>query len=105
MRPIYKHHEFRLKITILYSRNDDFIIKRCDRRDIRAHPVVAKIDEDGGESPPAIFMYDAIPAGGVAAKIKGNIEEIWRRAVSVIRECPCKVRAEEIYQSPACMYS
>lgn len=56
----------------------------CDRRDVSSRAVLSQ------EDPPRIFIFDSVPGGGIAVKVGDRIEEIWRRARSVIASCECK---------------
>ena len=74
----------------------------CDRRDVGARAIPnSDGDSEGGFTPPRIYIYDSFPGGGIAQKIHGKVEEIWRRAAAVIKACPCTA----VDGCPSCLKS
>ena len=71
----------------------------CDRNDVGGicypvHPQLGK---------PAIFLYDGYPGGvGLADYGYGVIEELLRKALALIRNCPCGDGCPSCVHSPKC---
>ncbi len=71
----------------------------CDRNDVGGicypvHPQLGK---------PAIFIYDGYPGGVGLAEYGFNlIEELWRKTLSLLRECPCQDGCPSCIHSPKC---
>ncbi|GAQ89048.1 ATP-dependent helicase [Klebsormidium nitens] len=57
-----------------------------DRQDIGGHAVLSQ----EATQRPQVFIFDAYPGGiGITKQAYGKIEEVWRQALSVLRECDC----------------
>ena len=41
------------------------------------------------QAPPALFIYDVFPGGGIAHKVYARAEQCFRRARAAIGACPC----------------
>jgi DEAD/DEAH box helicase domain-containing protein len=71
----------------------------CDRNDVGGicypvHPQLGK---------PAIFIYDGFPGGvGLAEYGYGILEELLRKTLSLIQECPCLDGCPSCVHSPKC---
>ena len=71
----------------------------CDRNDVGGicypnHPQLEK---------PAIFIYDGYPGGvGLADYGYGVIEELLRKTLGMIRDCPCQDGCPSCVHSPKC---
>jgi len=71
----------------------------CDRNDVGGicypvHPQLGK---------PAIFIYDGYPGGvGLAEYGYGLLEEVLKKTLSLIRECPCLDGCPSCVHSPKC---
>lgn len=74
------------------------ILAMCDRWDLGGvsygqHPTLLK---------PAIFLYDGHPGGvGITATDHENFDELVRRALKLVTECPCKTKDG----CPGCVHS
>ncbi|HYB20819.1 MAG TPA: Zn-binding domain-containing protein, partial [Thermodesulfobacteriota bacterium] len=71
----------------------------CDRNDVGGicYPVHPQLEK------PAIFIYDGYPGGvGLAEYGYGVIEEILKRTLSLIRDCPCLDGCPSCVHSPKC---
>jgi DEAD/DEAH box helicase domain-containing protein len=75
------------------------LLAMCDRGDIGglstpAHPDTAR---------PQVFIYDGYPGGvGLARRGFQAIDELWRRTLEVVSECPCESGCPSCIQSPNC---
>ncbi len=71
----------------------------CDRDDIGGLSTVQH--PDTGQT--QIFVYDGYPGGvGIAQMGYELLEELWQRALEVIRTCPCESGCPSCIQSPKC---
>ncbi len=71
----------------------------CDRLDIGGLSTPSHVDTGR----PQVFIYDAFPGGvGIAEKGFELLEELWRRTLQLIEECPCKEGCPSCIQSPKC---
>jgi DEAD/DEAH box helicase domain-containing protein len=71
----------------------------CDRNDVGGicYPVHPQLEK------PAIFIYDGYPGGvGLADYGYGVIEELLKKALSLIRDCPCLDGCPSCVHSPKC---
>ena len=71
----------------------------CDRNDVGGicYPVHPQLEK------PAIFIYDGYPGGvGLADYGYGIIEELLRKTLSLIRDCPCLDGCPSCVHSPKC---
>jgi DEAD/DEAH box helicase domain-containing protein len=71
----------------------------CDRNDIGGicYPVHPQLEK------PAIFIYDGYPGGvGLAEYGYGVLEDLLRKTLSLIRDCPCLDGCPSCIHSPKC---
>ncbi|HSR12234.1 MAG TPA: Zn-binding domain-containing protein, partial [Thermodesulfobacteriota bacterium] len=71
----------------------------CDRNDIGGicYPVHPQLEK------PAIFIYDGYPGGvGITEYGYGVLEELLRKTLSLIRDCPCVDGCPSCIHSPKC---
>jgi len=71
----------------------------CDRNDVGGicYPLHPQLEK------PAIFIYDGYPGGvGLAEYGYGVIEELLKKSLSLIRECPCLDGCPSCVHSPKC---
>jgi DEAD/DEAH box helicase domain-containing protein len=68
------------------------ITLKCDRADVNGLSAVAHPDTGS----PTIFVHDTSPGGsGLSEKVYYNLENIFRRAYLILRDCPyCSTHAE-----------
>lgn len=71
----------------------------CDRNDIGGVSTTLHPDTNRAQ----IFIYDAHPGGvGIAEKGFELAEDLWRRTLTLITECPCEGGCPSCVQSPKC---
>lgn len=71
----------------------------CDRNDVGGicYPVHPQLEK------PAIFIYDGYPGGvGLADYGYGVVDELLKKTLSMIRECPCLDGCPSCVHSPKC---
>ena len=71
----------------------------CDRNDVGGicYPIHPQLEK------PAIFIYDGYPGGvGLADYGYGVIEELLRKTLALIRDCPCVDGCPSCVHSPKC---
>ncbi|MDR1946361.1 MAG: DEAD/DEAH box helicase [Desulfovibrio sp.] len=52
---------------------------------------------------PTVFVYDAVPGGaGLSRAAFDQVAELFRRVLTVIRECPCELGCPSCVHSPKC---
>ncbi|MBN1401436.1 MAG: DEAD/DEAH box helicase [Anaerolineae bacterium] len=72
------------------------LLTMCDRNDIGGLSTPEHPDTGCAQ----VFVYDGYPGGmGLVHKGFELIEELWRRTLQCVRECPCEVGC------PSCIYS
>lgn len=75
------------------------LLALCDRNDVGGicYPVHPQLEK------PAIFIYDGYPGGvGLAEHGYGLLEELLRKTLSLVRDCPCLDGCPSCVHSPKC---
>jgi len=63
----------------------------CDRHDLGGDVIRPRDTEFAAPEAPLVMLYDALPGGnGICRSVAQRIQDVWRRALDVVRRCPCK---------------
>jgi DEAD/DEAH box helicase domain-containing protein len=75
------------------------LLSMCDRSDIGGLSTCEHPDTGAAQ----IFLYDGYPGGvGIAQEGYASIQELWRRTLDNVSECPCEIGCPSCVYSPKC---